>query len=130
MYVHGENVIDMDLLRRIADEGILETHNGRYPAAVSALQVAGYLTTSAAGAGYVAWHVSERGLQALENEHPPQHPWTTEGRTLRYDGEGLPQQTLFWFQTGPHFIRDGLVVQWRRDDPGGEWAIVPVKIDQ
>ena len=78
MYVHGENIIDMDLLRRIADGGVLETHNGRYPAAVSALQAAGYLTTSAVGPGYVAWRVSERGREALALADDDAPEWTDE----------------------------------------------------
>ena len=58
-------------------------------------------------------------------------PWTTSGtrRWTNFD-TGVEDLHVFCFQTGPHFIRDGLVVQWRRDDPGGKWAIVPVTIDQ
>jgi hypothetical protein len=66
MYVRGENEIDLTLLRRIADDGGLETDNGRYPAPASALMRAGYIKECAVGAGgYVCWKITQRGLDAL-----------------------------------------------------------------
>lgn len=66
MYVAGESVIDLALLRRIADHGGIETVGNRYPAGVNALMAAGFVKECAVGAGgYVCWKVTKRGLEAL-----------------------------------------------------------------
>ena len=49
MYTASENVMDLDLLRRIVDESVLESFNGRYPAAVTALMRAGCIEECAVG---------------------------------------------------------------------------------
>lgn len=69
MFTVGENIIDPSLLRRIADEGALETVNGRYPAGANALMAAGLIKECAVGVGYVCWKITRRGLDHLTQEH-------------------------------------------------------------
>lgn len=69
MWTAGENVADLELLRRIADEDGLETVNGRFPASVTALMAEGLIKESAAGpGGYVCWQITERGLDRLAKQ--------------------------------------------------------------
>ena len=67
MFTPSESIVDLALLKQIAETDGLETVNGRYPAGVSALSRNGYIETCAVGAGgYVCWKITERGLRALD----------------------------------------------------------------
>lgn len=66
MWTPGENVVDLGLLRHIADVGGTETVNGRFPAGMHALMGKGYVAVYGVGAaGYVCWRITERGWKAL-----------------------------------------------------------------
>lgn len=66
MFSTGEDKVDLALLRRISDEGGLETKNGRFPAGAHALMGAGFIKEIAVGAGgYVCWKITSRGIDHL-----------------------------------------------------------------
>lgn len=67
MYTPAEDIVDLDLLRRISVEGGLETDGNRYPAGVTALMREGFVKEVAVGVGgYVCWKVTARGHDALK----------------------------------------------------------------
>ena len=65
MWTAGEDTLDLDLLRRVASEGGLETVGGRFPAGAHQLMALGYIKECAVGVNYVCWKVTQRGLDAL-----------------------------------------------------------------